>query len=454
MNIHGEYGVLTNPARVDFKWTTGPNGSSSVINSIYESPSDLWNEDAEECYIFVITNTKGKSVGVWLENVVKDGKTTWERLRDYILTDGRRFHFYNSSQIAKTATTAPAINNKIDSRKSVSLATLVHYLYYGEWANDVRVVDNGFCTYRSLLPDVPLFDYTRENLVSKNTPKHYLLNNITKGSGIRFTTRKAFVRGNGYLGVKYNSFEVPTNELYVGGNDIYNFYFTEDNPNIHPLFKIKGLSWELDDNKALRAHIGKAQISLIEVAWLCWHNKLDQNDFKKSLLGIHGELMSKKLRVDHLTHNRENNTHWAALLIPDEVNKQLRERDKIKKPFYFWSVYRQSDRTLRIKCGKHNDWEKRFYFHVETDPMAICSPEYSKILNSYVKLYEAFKSRLGENCWNKDENATSYLTEYSAFEQMFNANNPLLLMQNDSEEYVNLADVQVVDHILDDVAEV
>ena len=76
-------------------------------------------------------------------------------------------------------------------------------------------------------------------------------------------------------------------------------------------------------------------------------------------------------------------------------------------------------------------------------------------MSNYTTLYKVFKSFIGSDSRSRDRDrdsdSTSYLADYSRIEEMDNPSNSLLLMQNDSAIYVNLADVQDVEHIFDDV---
>lgn len=420
-------------------WTI--KGNKGASNTIYKTNGFL----GERC-ILAIANKQGEEIGCLFDNDMKGGKTVEECLRKFILNDGEspRMFYFDRRTVDKSDGFVPAIRTA-NNLGDISLQKLLNKLYHGITECKVTLIEHSAIqNYQG----VKVYDFTKSNLKSIKYPKPDSINHKTQ-NGKNTTTYINIVPDGNFISIYYRRFD---NKGIIGEPELIKRFFTEYSEEL--LRALNCLSgWALNGG-ALTVLINKTPVAFAEVVWLHRHNKLDMNEFENSLFEAHKELRANELLVDHMTHDKENNCLWALALVSDDVNKKLQERDKIKKPFFFWSVYCRSVRTLRIKCGKRNAWEKNFYFNVETDAAAIYTTEYLSVLNNYTALYKAFKLLVRNDCGNTDGSDTSYLTDYSGIEQMSDPGNPLLLMQNDFAEYVNLADVQDIEHAFCDVPKV
>lgn len=249
---------------------------------------------------------------------------------------------------------------------NTSFEKLLGKLYFDAKNDRISLVER---RYTKFFSGLKVYNFTRSNLKSFNYPSSHTYNHKTQ-NGKDTDTYINIVENGKSISIYYRQFD---NKGIILEPELTKRFFTEYSKELHTALK-RLSGWALNGG-ALTVLVNKTPVAFAEIVWLYRHNKLNMNDFENSLFEAHKELRTSKLLVDHLTHNKENNCLWALALVSDDVNRQLKARDKIKKPFYFLTVYCYSNRTLKIKCGKQGAWEKNFYLNLETDATAVCTPE-------------------------------------------------------------------------------
>jgi hypothetical protein len=177
-------------------------------------------------------------------------------------------------------------------------------------------------------------------------------------------------------------------------------------------------------------------VSFAEIVGTYFRGQIDRNRPIESICENHAALMGKgreKTIYDHLTHNTECNFQWAIAPITETLNKQAQERDKIKPPFYFFTVYDKTIDKYKVKLGVCGfGWERCYLFDdlmYKNPDEDIFTPRFNtgsrKDNTLYIALYERFKNKIGQENVHAE---TSYLSYWAKPELAYGEGNILTAM--------------------------
>lgn len=432
----------------------------TVKNTLYGyagSPLRRYNDSIEpELCIFTVTDTEGKETGYLINNQETDGIYTRDRLDNYILGGEKKRIFYSEGRQARTA-------------ERIDLWDLLYHFRYGaELAQakklNVRMINTEPCLW---FGDVKVFDLTFDNLISNEM----LSTNFISGAGEK-RVYGGILHGENTVCVYLP--ERKTDERT--GNEVFipKHYTTSFCPELlYVLDKINNEgAWFIKADGALNVKFTKGlkhpvTVSYAEIVGTFYRGKIDLSCPIDSIICNHKALMgdrdsAKRVVFDHLTHNKENNFPWALAPIPNTLNKQMQGRDKIKPPYFFFTVYAPEVDKYKVKFGVYGLWERRYLFDdlvCRNDENDMFSTGYAPVDNKpgkdslYATVYSRFKQKIG----NKNIGAKmSYLSYYAEPERAFSNDNMYTAMVNEPVETYRPASTAWVEdgQSLDDMPEI
>ncbi len=376
-------------------------GKQGARNYIYAF--DLFNkfEDKGKAYrcVFVSKSKKGKMCGVTFDNIqTENGKYLWEALKDYIENEGekttRLFYRVKSGFVSYS-----------HPKKTLSLATFIYACYLGvsyESLPPIRPNNlNWIQSYRN--GSLKSYDYTRKNL---GVGHRYFPITRSNFQFIRYPERGIEIVG-----------ALSEDENGVNSR-VYSWVTDYDRDFYHALLSIP--SWEISrDSGALRAHINGKHIAFAEIVWLYFNNSLDiscldygKNTFLESVLKKHDEMAKMGIVIDHMTHNTANNFIRNLAAVYSKDNSALKNRHRVKEPYYFMTVYDRIIGKYKVSFGVHGtDYSIKLLFDV--------------IDSEYLSLWKAFSHKAKLDYSNIDSHRPISLMEAK------DLSDPVLMMENE-----------------------
>lgn len=386
------------------------------------------NIEPDYC-IFAVVDKKGTETGWLFKNDNIGGKRISELLRNFIKNGGEQHLFYGYKNRART-----------DNNQKVNLCGLIYSFRYGttvERAKElqVRMISNSSC---SKINDTEVFDLTWDNLISN---EKFSATFIT-GKGDRRTSG-SILHGENTLCVYLpeRKIDKDTGEAIF----IPRYFTTSFSPDLcYVLNKITNSAVWIINKGALMAVFSRARkkqiyVSFAEIIWAYDQGRIDISRPIESIIENHTALMgsgdpTKRIIIDHLTHNKENNFPWALAPIPEVLNKQMQCRDKIKPPYFFLTAYDHTINKYKLKLGCYGLWERRYLFDTlayQNDENDVFLPQYRPVNNTpekgslYVTIYAKFKEKIGAGNLKAK---TSYLSYWADVERTFDPDNMYTIM--------------------------
>jgi hypothetical protein len=413
-----------------------------IVNTLYGfsgNPHNAYNDqisEPAEC-ILGITRLDGTEVGFVFDNDEIDGVRFSELLRQYILNEGgmkQMFTFEDRKTLVVVRDKAQT--DLLDLLYSWKHSTTVEAAI----ADNARLRDREAC--------YTFYGKAVYNLRWANVESDTLLSpKISKGD----------VEGVILRGKRTMCILLPKEEAHeeAGEYSVEPYYFSTDYDN--GFYRLcaqmsNAGAWSISKEGALKITFSKGQespvtVSFAEIVGTYFRQEIDMDRPVESICDNHAAFrtadnQNEKIVYDHLTHNEECDLPWALAPVTDMVNKQTQGRDKIKPPFYFFTVYDQAINKYKVKLGVYGlGWERRYLFddltykNPDEDEVDIFTPRFdygSKKDNTlYVAIYERFKEKIGKENTRAE---TSYLSYWAKPERAYCDGNMLTAMLDEPED--------------------
>lgn len=396
----------------------GKLGAKNIIYGFSGNPLTKYDANVEpDMCIFAYVTKNGVEKGWLFDNIEIDGVRLRKRLASYIEDQNSLFIKNDKSRPYSIRTQA---NTEL---WDVLYAMWRNTTVEDAAASNVRMMDK---YERITFHGEPVYDMTFENLVSDKMRMHRFMNGKGDNQHMAFFFERDDVLHMSIRNIEAEKRRGNSSEIF---DPIYMDYVTQFSYGIYNIltritaegswFVHKGsLMFYFSRNKE------KVSISFAEIVGTYWANMVDQTNPKESIIGNRKRFSKEGIVFDHLTHNKENNFAWAISPVPDKLNSQLRGRDDIKPPYYFWTVYDTLTQKHRVKCGMYGRWDRRYLF----DRSEYISDNAEDSL--YITILKKFKEKIGKTNMEK---GASYLSYWSMPEQMHNPENPLAAMSKEPE---------------------
>lgn len=416
--------------RVDGKYQINGTKVQNVLYGYSGNPLRPYDDDTEPMFcIFTTINTNGTETGYLFTNKKNNGIYTSVRLIDFIEGEGKKRIFYSKEHRAHTS-------------DKIELWDLLYHFRYGttlEQAKklNVRMIDKEPCMW---FGGVKVFDLTFDNLISDEM----LSAKFISGNGDKRVYGEILRRENTtcvYLPDRKTD-ECTGDEVFVP-----KYYVTSFCPElVYVLNRITddgawGISYGALNVKFSKSLKDPVTVSYAEIVGTFYRGKIDLSRPIDSIIANHSKLMhDEKIVFDHLTHNKENNFPWALAPITDTLNKQMQARDKIKPPYFFFTVYDPVIDKYKLKFGIYGLWERRYLFEdlacrnsEDNDFSTWYKPADDKPGKDslYATIYSRFKDKIG------DENMKaklSYLSYWADIERALSSDNMYTAMLHEPVE--------------------
>lgn len=310
------------------------------------------SDQAPDYCIFTVADTSGLETGWLFENDMIDDVRIGDRLKAFIENDGKQQVFYRLRNTART-----------DGKPKISLHDLLYSFRYGMTAEQTRALDVEMIDSVATINicGVEVFDLTWNNIVSDE-----------KLSAVFFSSKGenkvagSILHGKNTLCINLPEWlkDEETGERIL----IPRHFTTQFDKKLGRILNVitRGGSWVVGCGALLAVLPGadrkQAFVSFAEIVGTYHRGQIDLSRPIESIVENHTKLMRRGIVYDHMTHNKMNNFPWALAPIPDTLNKQLQGRDKIKPPYYFFTLYDPAVNQYRVKLGFYNLWERRYLF--------------------------------------------------------------------------------------------
>lgn len=404
----------------------------NVLYGYTGNPLQPYNQSDQvpDYCIFTVADTGGLETGWLFENNKIDDVRIGDRLKAFIENDGKQQVFYRLRNTART-----------DGKPKVSLHDLLYSFRYGMTAEQARVLDVGMIDNVATINihGVEVFDLTWDNIVSDE-----------KLSAVFFSGKgENKVAGSILYGKNTLCINLPEwlKDKETGERiSILRHFTTQLDPKLgRILIMINHFgSWVIGDGALMAILPGEdgkqVFVSFAEIVGTYHRNQIDLSQPIASIVENHANLMKQGSVYDHMTHNKMNNFPWALAPIPNTLNKQMQGRDKIKPPYYFFTVYDPEIKQYRVKLGFYNLWERRYLFDdlgYRNGEDIVLTPQYKPTDDTtgkdslYATIYRKFLDKIGTA---NRKAKTSYLSHWAEPERAFDPDNLYTAILSESVE--------------------
>lgn len=407
----------------------------NVLYGFTGNPLQPYNQSnqAPDYCIFTVADTNGLETGWLFENDMINGVRIGDRLKAFIENDGKQQIFYRNGKAART-----------DKKSRVFLHDLLYGFRYGTTteqarALDVEMLDNSAKTVGS----VKIFDLTWDNIVSDEKLSAVFFSGKGENEVVG-----SILPGRNTLCVYFPEWvddEEAKERIFISRRFITQF----DTKLCRILNKINRFGlWTIRTGALTTTLTGvdgkPVYVSFAEIVGTYRRNQIDLNRPIESIIENHKKLMGngtdERIIFDHMTHNKMNNFPWALAPIPETLNKQMQGRDKIKPPFYFFTIYDPAINQYKVKLGFYNLWERRYLFEdlaYRNGTDDVFTPQYTPADDTpgkdslYATIYRKFLDKIGPT----NQNArTSYLSHWADPERAFDPDNMYTAMLDEPAE--------------------
>lgn len=381
--------------------------------------------EPQMCILCTVAKS-GQEVGYLFDNDEINGVRVYELLSQFIENNGNPRIFYtNFAQECRPVQVRKSTNGFCESW---SLEETLYSIYYGTTVEEADTLGAERIRFDAgiRLQDVEVFDMTRRNLVSKAK----FSAEFSRGTCYRRDDTIHIAFPNKKESIK--ALEDPFGDPPKG----YDFV----THNEHELYRIlcalgNAGSWHARGDGGLCIGISQKnkvqKISFAEIVNSYFNGLIDADRIVESIMENHKKMIESGIVYDHLTHDKRNNFRWALAPVTKSMNSQLRGRDRVKPPYFFWTVYDTVNGKYKLKLGIYGLWERRYYFDdltYKNNEEDFFSASYScrRAGDSlYTTIYAKFKEHIGSN--NMKANL-SYLSHWADPDTIADPENELIKM--------------------------